>query len=576
MKKIFTLIITGFLFLSFLTLFHSFETCKATTLHVGTGQAYSTIQDAIDDANESDTVYIHSGTYNENLVINRSITLTGEGSGTTIIKYGGNGYTIKVTGNNVSISQLSIENTGLGSSFSSIFLNSVSNCNIEYNIIKDAGNGLYLVSSNTNTIEYNTIEENNIGIYLSNADSNTIRNNDIQNNNANGIYIRSTSTSNTIYLNDFSDNTLNNAYDLGINSWSYNSQGNYWDDYNDYDSNDDGIGDNPYDIDGGSNQDEYPLGDFLTENNKPIATIVSINPTSVTYGDTVSFVGHGTDPDSGDYISDYSWTSSRDGSLSSSASFSTSSLSVGTHTIRFKVRDNNDEWSTEKTSQVTVSSGQSQKPTATIVKPNTATAFYGNIIEFQGYGTDDGIVVEYSWRSSTDGVLSGEKYFTKNDLTIGEHIIYFKVRDNDDQWSNEVSTTITIEPDPNPENNPPTADANGPYLGYTNTSISFDGSDSSDPDEGDSLTYNWYFGDGNNSEEMSPSHTYSSKGNYTVMLTVFDSYGAQHSITTYANISEKPSSQNGKNKKEEGIPGFELVFILIAIAIFLINRRLRK
>ncbi len=577
MKKTFTLIMVGIVFLSFFTIFYSFETCQAATLHVGSGQTYSTIKDAINDANENDTVYVHSDTYNENLVINESITLTGEGSDTTTIQGSGD-HTVKITANDVSVSGFTINNAGLSSSYSSVFLNSASGCTIKNNIIKNSGNGVYLVSSNSNTIEDNTIEDNNYGIYLSNSDSNTIRNNEIRDNNVKGVHITSTSSGNTIYLNDFLDNTLNNAYDLGSNSWSYNFQGNYWDDYDGVDeSPEDDIGDTPYSIPGGSNKDEYVLGIFQTTNQKPIATIVSINPTSITYGASVSFVGLGDDPDSGDYITAYSWTSSRDGSLSSSDSFSTSSLSVGTHTIYFKVRDNHNEWSTEKTSQVAVSSGQSQKPTANIVKPNNPTAIYGNAVEFQGYGTDDGMVVGYSWRSSIDDVLSGEKYFIKKDLTIGEHIIYFKVRDNDGQWSNEVSTTLTIEPDPNAENNPSTADANGPYFGYVNVSLPFDGSDCSDPDEGDSLTYTWYFGDGNNSEEISPTHIYASKGNYTVILTVIDSHGEQNTATTYANITEQ-SIDNGKskNKKDKGIPGFELVFVLIAIAVVLMIRRFKK
>ena len=43
----------------------------------------------------------------------------------------------------------------------------------------------------------------------------------------------------------------------------------------------------------------------------------------------------------------YNWRSSKDGQLSTLASFSTSSLSVGTHTIYFKVQDNNGAWSSE-------------------------------------------------------------------------------------------------------------------------------------------------------------------------------------------------------------------------------------
>ncbi len=66
----------------------------------------------------------------------------------------------------------------------------------------------------------------------------------------NGIFIDSSSTSNNIYLNDFSNNADGNAKDYGSNNWDYSSQGNYWDDYNDYDNDSNGKGDNPYTIEG--------------------------------------------------------------------------------------------------------------------------------------------------------------------------------------------------------------------------------------------------------------------------------------------------------------------------------------
>jgi glucose/arabinose dehydrogenase len=60
--------------------------------------------------------------------------------------------------------------------------------------------------------------------------------------------------------------------------------------------------------------------------------------------------------------------------------------------------------------------------------------------------------------------------------------------------------------------------------GATPLTVNFDGSGSSDPD-GDALTYSWDFGDGSTGTGVKPSHTYTTKGHFTAMLTVSDGKG---------------------------------------------------
>jgi len=71
------------------------------------------------------------------------------------------------------------------------------------------------------------------------------------------------------------------------------------------------------------------------------------------------------------------------------------------------------------------------------------------------------------------------------------------------------------------DNTAPTANPGGPYLGAVNTSIQFDGSLSSNP-ENDPLTYTWNFGDGATSTGSAPTHSYTAAGVYDVCLTVND------------------------------------------------------
>lgn len=98
-----------------------------------------------------------------------------------------------------------------------------------------------------------------------------------------------------------------------------------------------------------------PFRDYAAPSRRPTAYIDSILPNPASQGQAISFSGHGTDPDSGDYITAYDWRSSLDGQLSTSNSFSKLDLSAGTHIIYFKVMDSHDTWSTEVTSTLTIS-----------------------------------------------------------------------------------------------------------------------------------------------------------------------------------------------------------------------------
>ena len=102
----------------------------------------------------------------------------------------------------------------------------------------------------------------------------------------------------------------------------------------------------------------------------PTAHIDAISPTEVPAGETVFFDGHGTDVD-GDVVA-YSWRSSIDGDLSTTASFATSSLSAGVHTIYLSVQDDDGDWSEEVESSVTASSEAG--PTASAPTINSFTA----------------------------------------------------------------------------------------------------------------------------------------------------------------------------------------------------------
>jgi len=121
---------------------------------------------------------------------------------------------------------------------------------------------------------------------------NSIYKNNITSNNK-GVYIYYpgyASNSNLFYHNNFIENAENNTWDECTNNW-YNEtleEGNYYDDYVGTDADEDGIGDVPYNISEGDNQDLYPLMEPYVENKPPIAKF-TYSPENPVVDETIIF-----------------------------------------------------------------------------------------------------------------------------------------------------------------------------------------------------------------------------------------------------------------------------------------------
>jgi hypothetical protein len=181
----------------------------------------------------------------------------------------------------------------------------------------------------------------------------------------------------------------------------------------------------------------------LEINQIPEAIIESITPNPVIIDDFVTFTGSGTDDGS---INGYYWESDIDGFLSSSRTFSSSTLSVGEHTISLKVKDNRGVWSDIVTDiLVVMEAPDNVLPIAFIDSVSPAALREGEGVTFIGHGIDDdGQVRKYLWESDIDGFLSGERSFTASDLSVGTHVITFKVQDDRDEWSEPTQTIVIV------------------------------------------------------------------------------------------------------------------------------------
>jgi PKD repeat protein/glucose/arabinose dehydrogenase len=105
-------------------------------------------------------------------------------------------------------------------------------------------------------------------------------------------------------------------------------------------------------------------------------------------------------------------------------------------------------------------------------------------------------------------------------------------------------------------NNPPVARATAsPTSGSAPLAVSFDGSTSSDPDAGDTISYSWDLnGDGTfgDSTVATPSYTYTTAGTYNAVLRVADNHGAS---STSSPIVITVSSSTGSSTFGTSTPG---------------------
>jgi nitrous oxidase accessory protein len=287
-----------------LTLFVSLaievQSAKSTSKTITVPDDYLTIESAINNANEGDTIFVKKGVYVENPVVNKSISLVGENRDSTVIDVTAG---LKVQSNNVTITGFTIydgyDGISLAANYCNISGNKITNTthgivvfgyenSISGNIFESIGlsSAIQLNFANRNLVNNNFIDSCVEGIQIwQNSNNNTIRENTITNcqdtainfqySNDNVIVGNNISLSglgthiygsnnNIISNNNYFNNTLqfsaNEDYYLtfGGNRSVNTINENYWSDYDGTDADSDGIGDAPYIIDA-YNADHYPL-----------------------------------------------------------------------------------------------------------------------------------------------------------------------------------------------------------------------------------------------------------------------------------------------------------------------------
>lgn len=144
------------------------STVSAAAIRVESGDS---IQDAIDAANPGDVIFVGPGTYNENVIVDKSVSIKGAGADVTTVQAQDSSKAVfAVVASGVRISRFTIKGanghlnaTGvlIGGLFPGDMGNlGVSGVKVSQNIVENNGQGIYIWHSSGNTIVKNVVRYN--------------------------------------------------------------------------------------------------------------------------------------------------------------------------------------------------------------------------------------------------------------------------------------------------------------------------------------------------------------------------------------------------------------------------------
>lgn len=176
------------------------------------GQDFLSIQDAVNASEDGDTIRVWDGTYYENVVVNRSVSLVGNGSASTVIDGGGEEDVVRIEADWVNLSGFLI--TGSGDSHrdsDSGIKVEADHCHFFSNNCSDNFYGISIEDSSSCMISNNTYQNNSYyGIRLWDSSYDCTVTNNTCSGSEEGIYVGGSST----YIT--SNTVLNSSNGIGL------------------------------------------------------------------------------------------------------------------------------------------------------------------------------------------------------------------------------------------------------------------------------------------------------------------------------------------------------------------------
>ncbi len=200
----------------------------------------------------------------------------------------------------------------------------------------------------------------------------------------------------------------------------------------------------------------------------------------------------------------------------------------GTYTITLNVTDASGNWDSDT---CVIYANDSTAPIANAGTDQSVDE--DEMVYFDGGGSTDNVgIAWYNWTFGDGSQDFGSNIATSHAYTnAGSYIVTLNVSDAAGNWATDTCLVFV-------SNIAPTANAGGNKTGNEGEAITFDGSASNDTaSDLPTLTYVWYFGDGDSGTGKIVNHAYADNDFYNATLVVTDDNGRVDSDTCNVTVN---------------------------------------
>jgi PKD repeat protein len=242
-------------------------------------------------------------------------------------------------------------------------------------------------------------------------------------------------------------------------------------------------------------------------------------------------------------IVSYRWTFSDLETISNQIEVRRSYASPGLYTASLLVTDDSGAPNNTALDEVTILINNPP-----IAKPGNDVKTNRHSIPFDASQSSDpdGHALTYTWDLGGGTPPKSGVKIVHTYANGGKYPVKLTVDDGTGLPNSQHAASVTVTVD-----RPPTAVAGADQAVCAKDHVVFDGSQSSDPDEGGPLQYRWTFGDGATADGINSTHQYMEKGVYPVTLTVQDASGFpenRHTDGLTVKVDEAPIAIAGPDQ----------------------------